>query len=49
MNIISGNINDLRESEVGFLNIEILGDPEHTKGAVEELQARGINVEVIEC
>lgn len=49
MNIISGNINDLRESEVGFLNMEILGDPEHTKGAVEELQARGINVEVIEC
>ena len=49
MNIISGNINDLRESEVGFLNIEILGNPDHVKKAVEELKVRGINVEVIEC
>jgi len=48
INVISGNINDLREAEVGYLNIEILADEDKAKEVVRGLKEKGIQVEVLE-
>lgn len=47
INIISGNINNLRESEVGYLNIELIGDEPVAESAVQGLRDLGVHVEVL--
>ena len=47
INIISGDINNLRESEVGYLNIELMADKEASKKILQDLKNQSINIEVI--
>lgn len=47
MNIISGNINNLTKSHVGYLNIELLAEDDLASRIVEDLGARGVRVEVL--
>lgn len=47
INVISGNINDLREAEIGYLNVEIIADEKKANEVVEGLKDKGIQVEVL--
>lgn len=47
ISIISGNINNLRESEVGYLNIEVLADEALVEKIVEDFSKKNIKVEVV--
>ena len=45
--ILSGNINKINYSSVGYLTVEILGDIEERKKAIEFLKNENVNVEVL--
>lgn len=47
VNILSGNINKLQESNVGHLIIELLGTEENIKAAIDFLKSSHVQVEVL--
>ncbi len=47
VNILSGNINRLHSSNVGYLLLELLGEGSEVERALRELKAQGVNVEVM--
>ena len=47
VSILSGNINKLNISSVGYLTVEILGKEEERKKAIEFLKENNVNVEVL--
>lgn len=46
-NILSGNINKLHSTSVGYLHLELRGEEVKIFKAIEDLRAKGINVEAI--
>lgn len=47
INILSGNINKLQESSVGHLFLELIGEEDETKKAIDYLENENVHVEVI--
>lgn len=47
INILSGNINELMSTSVGYLILELLGDEIEVKDAINYLKNQNVNVEVI--
>ena len=47
INILSGNLNHTREGLIGTLFLEIKGPDEQVKTAIDELEKKGIQVEVL--
>ena len=47
INILSGNLNHTREGLIGTLFLEIKGPDEQVKTAIDELEEKGIQVEVL--
>ena len=47
VNILSGNINELMSTSVGYLILELLGDKDDIKAAINYLNKQNVNVEVI--
>ncbi|CDZ74545.1 Methionine import ATP-binding protein MetN 2 [Peptoniphilus sp. ING2-D1G] len=48
INLISGNINQLKEKSVGYLIIEIIGEEDEKQKAIDFLKDKKISVEVVE-
>lgn len=46
-NILSGNINELMSTSVGYLILELLGEESEIKNAIDYLENKNVNVEVI--
>jgi D-methionine transport system ATP-binding protein len=47
VNILAGNINALRKGKVGYLTVELVGDPEEIAAAIRFLSEQHINVEEV--
>ena len=48
INLIAGNINQLKERSVGYLVVEIIGEEKEREKAIDYLKSQNISVEVVE-
>lgn len=47
VNLLAGSINSVKTSEIGYLTVEFLGDPESVRAAIDWLPQQNVFVEVI--